>query len=345
MGSERLPYASKVLVWRLSAFGDIILTTPLLALLQSYRPDVEIHYAVKTVYAEAIEHNPDIDQLIKIEQLRNSGNNLSYFECYHAILDLQANTLSRRLFRNFSSKVYRVNKYNFAKLQMSAFKRRLKIPHIVERYCEVLKPLGINSPPGPLRFDIPSAASKTAELMLSSWSLNYSKPEQLLAFVIGASYGTKQWPADMWAELIRRVPYPTVLLGGPQDEKVGTSILSQLDKSSKKRVLNVVGRCNFTTSAALIDQCTVVVTPDTGLMHVAAALKKHILVIWGNTVPEFGMSPWQANHLNAEVTNLWCRPCSKLGYARCPLGHFSCMKKLKVEQVESALLTLLELAR
>ena len=289
MGFERLPYASKVLVWRLSAFGDVILTTPLLALLQSYRPDVEIHYAVKTTYAEAIAHNPHIDHVIKIEHQSSTGSYRPYLEKYYTILDLQANTSSRKLFRHFSGPVFRVDKYNFSKLQMTAFKRRLQIPHIVERYCEVLKPLGIDSPPGPLRFDIPPAASESAGLMLSSWSLNESNPARLLAFVIGASYGTKQWPAYLWAELIRRVPYPTVLLGGPGDVKVGATILNQLDDPVRKRVLDAVGRCNFATSAALIDRCAVVVTPDTGLMHVAAALQKPILTLWGNTVPEFGI--------------------------------------------------------
>ena len=62
-------------------------------------------------------------------------------------------------------------------------------------------------------------------------------------------------------------------------------------------------------------------------MHIAAAFKKDIISIWGNTIPEFGMSPYMAgtNSKIMQVQNLSCRPCSKLGYSKCPKKHFSCM--------------------
>jgi ADP-heptose:LPS heptosyltransferase len=65
-------------------------------------------------------------------------------------------------------------------------------------------------------------------------------------------------------------------------------------------------------------------------MHIAAAFNKKIVSIWGNTIPEFGMGPYLPNAENKllEIKNLSCRPCSKLGYKKCPKGHFKCMNEI-----------------
>jgi ADP-heptose:LPS heptosyltransferase len=76
-----------------------------------------------------------------------------------------------------------------------------------------------------------------------------------------------------------------------------------------------------------------IITNDTGMMHIAAALRKPIVSLWGNTIPKFGMYPYYPKgmeHLStiAEVNFLSCRPCSKLGFKRCPRGHFNCMMQI-----------------
>jgi ADP-heptose:LPS heptosyltransferase len=82
-------------------------------------------------------------------------------------------------------------------------------------------------------------------------------------------------------------------------------------------------------SASIIKNAKIVYTHDTGMMHVAAAFKKKVISIWGNTVPEFGMYPYQTDYEVIEHRDLNCRPCSKIGYKKCPLGHFKCMNELK----------------
>jgi ADP-heptose:LPS heptosyltransferase len=72
---------------------------------------------------------------------------------------------------------------------------------------------------------------------------------------------------------------------------------------------------------------SLVITHDTGMMHIAAAFKKPIVAIWGNTTPRFGMYPYETHHYNLQVNGLECRPCSRIGFDRCPKGHFSCMMK------------------
>ena len=72
-----------------------------------------------------------------------------------------------------------------------------------------------------------------------------------------------------------------------------------------------------------------IITHDTGLMHIAAVFNKPIVSIWGNTVPEFGMYPYQVDKSTIlEVKGLACRPCSKIGYQKCPKGHFKCMNDI-----------------
>jgi ADP-heptose:LPS heptosyltransferase len=73
-----------------------------------------------------------------------------------------------------------------------------------------------------------------------------------------------------------------------------------------------------------------VITSDTGLMHIAAAFNRKIISVWGNTIPDFGMSPYRTHPESRilEINYLKCRPCSKLGYRKCPQGHFRCMLDL-----------------
>ena len=100
-------------------------------------------------------------------------------------------------------------------------------------------------------------------------------------------------------------------------------------------VLNACGLYNITQSASIVKQSKVVISHDTGLMHIAAAFSKKIISVWGNTVPEFGMYPYQPDpdSMIIQIENLKCRPCSKLGFKKCPKKHFRCMNDINTEQV------------
>ena len=110
---------------------------------------------------------------------------------------------------------------------------------------------------------------------------------------------------------------------------------------SGPHVLNTCGQYSLHQSASLLRQAALVITHDTGLMHIAAALRKPIVSIWGSTIPEFGMTPFYpqdlAQNTTIEVKNLACRPCSKIGYEVCPKGHFRCMETIEVEKITSLL--------
>jgi len=101
--------------------------------------------------------------------------------------------------------------------------------------------------------------------------------------------------------------------------------------------VNACGRFSINQSASVIQQAAWVVTSDTGMMHIASAFNKKIISVWGNTVPEFGMGPYLPAPESSilEVKGLECRPCSKLGYRQCPLGHFKCMNDIDTSALET----------
>jgi ADP-heptose:LPS heptosyltransferase len=159
--------------------------------------------------------------------------------------------------------------------------------------------------------------------------------------VIGAALNTKKLPQHKLVELCKKIVHPVVLVGGTEDKLDGDTIA----ETDRVKIYNACGKFNLNESADLIRKSKLVITHDTGFMHVAAAFKKPVISVWGNTVPEFGMTAYYGNlkieNALFEINNLPCRPCSKIGYSKCPLGHFKCMEEHKMEEVWNASLTLL----
>ena len=199
---------------------------------------------------------------------------------------------------------------------------------IVDRYMETVKPLGVTNDGQGLDYFIPEAVQLgNRDVPMSHWA-------GYVACVIGGSYNTKKLPVDKWKEFIGKVPYPVMLIGGPEDRDEGR----QISAMDPVKVYNSCGKFDLNESAWLIRRAKVVISNDTGMMHVAAAFKKPVISLWGNTSPEMGMFPYYGyNDLKNSVSpdsfilenkGLNCHPCSKLGYVKCPKGHFRCMREL-----------------
>lgn len=158
-----------------------------------------------------------------------------------------------------------------------------------------------------------------------------------IAFVLGAAHATKRLPVEKAAEICRRLDQPVVLLGGKAEQKAAQAIVGP-------NVVNLCGRLSLHQSASIVRQSAKVLTHDTGLMHIAAAFRKEIVSVWGNTVPRFGMYPFYPTGMDfntsVEVTGISCRPCSKIGFEVCPKGHFRCMQEISIEKVVKALRSL-----
>jgi heptosyltransferase-2 len=244
-------------------------------------------------------------------------------EKFNYIIDLHHNLRTLKIKRALKKvKAYSFNKLNLKKWFFTALKINLLPPvHIVDRYMDTVAALGVVNDGKGLDYFIPQTDIVPDKDIPASHSLGY------IAIVIGAAHNTKKLPLRKLKELCAQIQHPVILLGGPEDRKAGDEIAS----ADPIKVYNSCGKFSINESADLVRRSKVVITHDTGLMHIASAFKKPIISIWGNTVPSFGMTAYFGNSMapdiKFEVKDLWCRPCSKIGYKNCPLGHFKCMEK------------------
>lgn len=318
----------KILILRFSSIGDIVLTTPVVRCIKQQVPGAEVHYCTKQAFRGILEPNPYID---KVHTLGDSLNELVQqlkAENFDFVVDLHNNLRTRIIKTRLGKASKSFDKLNFEKWLMVNLKvNRLPDVHIVNRYLAAAEPLGIQDDGKGLDYFIPADAEVDINTLPEPFRQGYT------AFAIGAQHYTKRLPADRIVELCAQLQQPIILLGGKEDSVVGEQIAAHFRQSTKSNqqatiIFNACGRYSLAGSASLVRQARQVVSHDTGLMHIAAAFQKDIISVWGNTIPEFGMYPFRTRYKVLEVNGLPCRPCSKIGYSKCPRGHFKCMRNI-----------------
>lgn len=307
----------KLLVIRFSSIGDIVLTSPVVRCLKEQIPEVEIHYLTKKQFIPILQSNPYIK---KIHLFKDNFQELVPTlrdEQFDHVIDLHKNLRSHYIRYKLGRPSTTFPKLNLQKWLITALHiDRLPRIHIVDRYFMAAEKLGVKNDLKGLDY-----------FLLDSEHVDIPKrfPEiqgEFIAIAIGAKHQTKIFPAHRVTTLCDQLPLPVILLGGKEDMARGEKIVEETTTT----VVNACGVLPLNASASVIDQAKWVISNDTGLMHIAAALKKPIISIWGNTIPEFGMYPYLPKGMEQlsaviEVPGLPCRPCSKLGYNACPKGH------------------------
>ncbi len=319
----------KILVIRFSSIGDIVLTTPVLRCIRQQLPQAQIHYLTKAEFAPVLSANPNIDKLHLLQDNLDAVIPRLRGEHFDFVADLHHNIRTARVKTGLGVKSASFPKRNIQKWILVNLRRNLMPDEsIVERYFEAVRPIGVRNDGLGLDYFIPEQGRVSNDDIPTSHWTGY------VAAVIGGSYHTKQLPAEQWQRFCAEVPFPVMLIGGPDDRDLGRIIAEQ----DPIKIYNSCGKFNLNESAALVERARVVVSNDTGMMHVAAAFQKPIVSLWGNTSPELGMFPYYGgNNLKTRVNpkslllerqGLGCHPCSKLGYDKCPRGHFKCMREL-----------------
>ena len=319
----------KVLVIRFSSIGDMVLTSPVVRCLKGVVGlDLEVHYATKKIHAGIMEANPHVDMVHALEgSLWDLIKHLRA-EKFDYVIDLHNNLRSNLIRLALAKKSRGFYKLNVQKWLMTRFKmNRLPPLHIVDRYLAAARGLGVENDGKGLDYFIPESDRGFPPALPKSFRTHF------IAFGIGGKHATKRMPNEQIEAVCRGLNRPVVLLGGKEDFENGQAI--QL--ACGPRVFNACGLFSLNQSAYLIKASDAVVTHDTGLMHIAAAFQKPVVSIWGNTVPEFGMAPYMPEKPGLseiiEVKDLPCRPCSKIGYSKCPKGHFDCMTRIDTREV------------
>ncbi len=315
----------KVLIIRFSSIGDIVLTTPIIRAV-ALQTNFEVHFLTKARFASVLHHNPHISKVYTIENKINEVLTYLKKEKYSYLIDLHKNLRSFRLRRTLGVPAYDFPKNNLEKWLLVNFKvNKLPNSHIVDRYFQAVTSLGVKKDEKGLDYflgpenqvDIPGLP----------------KEEGYLVFVLGAAHFTKQIPLTLFKKIISEIKQPILLVGGSDQRETGENLVQLFPR----QVINYAGKLTIGQSAYLLSKARAVLTPDTGMMHIAAAFSRPTVVIWGNTTPVLGMYPYKTDHENLEVTDLSCRPCDKIGKKRCPKGHFKCMNHQSVTEILVAL--------
>lgn len=319
----------KILIIRFSSIGDIVLTSPVVRCIKKQMPETEIHYLTKKSFSILVESNPYIDKIHLLDD--NLSKTLKDLESenFDFIIDLHNNIRTFKIKWHLEKPVRSFNKINIRKWLLVNFKLNiLPEKHIVQRYLETARRLKVFDDGEGLDYFIP----QKDEIKLSDFPLTHL--HGYAALVIGAQHYTKKLPLIKLKELCEKIQIPVIVIGGIEDSVTG----NELEKFFPYKVFNACGKFNLNQSASIIRQSKIVITNDTSMMHIAAAFKKIIHSFWGNTVPIFGMQPYfgsnvkyealyKSNSFLHEAKNVNCRPCSKIGFQKCPKGHFDCMMK------------------
>jgi len=311
----------KFLVIRFSSLGDVVLTSPVVRCLKQQVENAEVFFLTGSRYRSVLSSNPYISKVYEYPGSVKSLSSIFDDNHFDYIIDLQNNYLSQLVKLLLWRPSFTLNKLNINKFLTVCFKIKSLPPvHIVDRYLDTLSSFNVVNDNKGLDFFIPDNEKYGKSYLPETCQNGY------VAFITGGTYNTKKLPADKIKAICNSIDYPVILIGGISEQSVGEEIVS----SSKGNVFNYAGKTTISESAILVRDSNLVLTNDTGFMHIASAFKKKILSFWGNTIPQFGMYPYMPDPASQiiELSNLKCRPCSKLGYSKCPRRHFRCMNDI-----------------
>jgi ADP-heptose:LPS heptosyltransferase len=294
------------LIVRFSSIGDIVMTTPVIRLLKTQlEGEVEIDYITKQAHVSILDLNPHLNRVIGIQKHVSEVAQVLREANYDYVIDLHNNLRSRQVKRAIKALTFTIEKRNLAKwIYVRTKKEWLPIGHFTERCIAAVKPLGIVDDEKGLDFFIP----KDKEISIQSLPERFHNG--YVAYAIGGKMEGKVLPTRKIIELCENIEKPIVLLGGKEDAVRGFEI----SQRTERHVWNTCGKLDLQQSASFIKQAEVVITHDTGLMHIAAALGKRIISLWFATTPQLGFSPWRPGSGSVMIeADCEKRPTSKLG--------------------------------
>lgn len=323
----------KILIIRLSSIGDIVLTSAFVRMVRQKFPHSRIDFILYHPYKSIFENNPYIDEIITCEKneddvcinlLKNSIEQKQ--GTYDIIYDLHNNSMSNRISSGLGKIIHKVDKRRAEKLKLVWLKKGKGEPylHINDLYLAVGQDDGIEDDNLGLEYWLQNDKENS---QYNPYSRSYFRKDSYKIVVApGAHYKTKQWGYLNYAHLIRKllpIANGITLIGGAQDVALCEKI-----HELNPNVINLCGKLNLTESCDIIDKHDLLITNDTGVMHIAAARKTPVVTFWGSSVKELGFEPFRSTNLIIE-TDLKCRPCSHIGRKFCPKIHFKCMNDLK----------------
>ncbi|MDH4068882.1 MAG: lipopolysaccharide heptosyltransferase II [Ignavibacteria bacterium] len=339
--SSMMPPIEKALIIRLSSVGDILLSTPLIRVLRQQYPECRLDYLVKREFAEVVRHNPYLSSVIELEpgsfdkirsmrgEIRSRG--------YDLVIDIHDSLRSRYLCAG-ERNVVKINKRRIARFVLISTGIDLygsSAHSVTQRYLDTMSSFGVEDDRRGLEIHIPDELRDRAERTIAQ------ARRPLIGIAAGASRGTKMWSPDGFTETAVTLSQTTgtdiILFGSAAEADLCVGIEQAVrSRDGGIGVINMAGKTTLLEAAALMDHCRVVITNDSGLMHLATARKRPVVALFGPTVRQFGFFPVGSEHVVVQNKGLSCRPCSAHGTTRCPKGHFRCMNDISPASVIDA---------
>lgn len=327
--------AERVLITQLGFLGDLILSTPLIEVVHRHYPAAEIDFLTTKAGAPLVRHHPLIKEVIAYDKRKERRGIKGFFE---QISELKKKGYARVFSLHRSARTTLLHylsgipeRYGFREARFSALYSRttprLKGQHDVLRNLSLLKVIGVEGEVANLRVEIPQEIELAARNLVSS--------DRYLVIAPGSVWRTKRWTVEGFSAVAKALSEQgerVVLIGGGEDADTGRVIERRVPTA-----LNLVGRTDLLTSAAIIKSASVVLANDSSPLHLASTFKRPTVALFCATVPEFGFGPWQTNSIVLGVEGLHCRPCGRHGKDFCPTGTHACQLGITVEQVLGAI--------
>lgn len=316
-----------LLVCRLSALGDVVLTIPTVRALRVRFPDARLEFLARAPFDRVLRDVPGIDARHAWAGKGAALPEAVARRAWDVVLDLSGSGRSRRLLAPLrAGRRLRVRKQSMKRFLL-VHARRLGadgsgIVPAVERMLAAAAPLGIDVTPARPAFDVPPPDDEGPVLLAP-----------------GAGRGTKRWPAERFAALARRL--------AEEDGRDVRVIGSAEEAALLERVAAAAGArgravpcADLAELPSLAAGCPAAVTNDSGLMHVAEACGIPVVALFGPTDPRLGFAP---RHPRSVVLSerVSCSPCDLHGPETCPRAHHACMRDLDGDRVLAALRALL----
>ena len=313
----------KILVIRLSAIGDIVLTTPVIRAL-SQQLNAQIDFLTKQQYVTLLAKNPYINNIFSLEQ---NINFLQKFK-YDYVVDLQNNLRSWKIRAKIKARSFVFNKESLKRYLLIYLGIDLLKNHVVDRYFAAVAKLNVVNDNHGLDFYVSP-----------SGILDFNSSQNYITWCVGGSHYPKKLSATQIAQVVSRLQLPVVLLGGKNDLEIAEYIINNTDSNF---VHNFCGKLSIQESAYLIKKSKLLLTNDTGMMHIASALKMPIISFWGCTKPSLGFTPYKADSSSVQIISKRSKtPCSKHG-KHCKFGQNGCIEEIDTEEIYVAVLSLLK---
>ena len=322
----------RILLIKPSSLGDIIHGLPLLKVLHEKWPDAKISWVIKDIYADILHKNTYIDELIILKKTSLTTSILSFRKrlrqgMFDLAVDMQG------LFRSglvafLSGAPVRVGFNNARELAPLFYTHKIDAPldlHAVERNIKLVASLGCENQEIKFPLNLSQKAHEEVSEFLQKNQLDSNRP--LITLVPGSRWEKKRWsPAffSLLGDLLNHELEAKIVIAGSIQEM---ELIHEIRKSMKNPSLEATG-FSLQKLSALLSKSDVVVTNDSGPMHVAAAMETPVVALFGPTDPR-RTGPFTKNCLVIH-SDLECMPCFR---KPCSQKSFKCMESITVEDV------------